>query len=73
MKNIAEYFKIDSVPIVAIGTLEDAIDYAKAKPDSFIGTAKSEGLVCRPLCDLRERNGERIIVKIKVHDFKEEL
>ena len=70
VKNIAEYFKIPSVPVVAIGTLEDAVDYAKSKPDSFIGTAKSEGIVARPLFDLRERDGKRIIVKIKVRDYE---
>ena len=38
----------------------------------MIGTADSEGLVGRPLCELRTRDGSRVIVKIKVNDFKQE-
>ena len=72
VKGIAEYFGIDIVPTIMIGTLEDGIKYVKSKPKSKIGTADSEGLVGRPLHELKDRLGNRVIVKIKVRDFKEE-
>lgn len=72
VKGIAEYFGIDVVPTIMIGTLEEGIKYVKRKPKSKIGTADSEGLVGRPLYELKDRLGNRLIVKIKVRDFKEE-
>lgn len=70
VKNIAEYFNLDIVPTIMIGKLQDGIDYVKTKPKSKIGTANSEGLVARPIYELRDRTGNRIIVKIKVKDFE---
>lgn len=69
VKDIANYFNIDSVPVVMIGKLQDGIDYVKSKPKSKIGTADAEGLVARPLLELKDKQGKRIIVKIKVRDF----
>lgn len=69
VKNIAEYFDIDLVPTVLTGTINDGIKWAKSKPKSMIGVADSEGLVGRPLIELNDRRGNRIIVKIKVCDF----
>ena len=70
IENIAEYFGIKVVPIVFEGNLQKGIDYVKTKPDSLIGTAKSEGLVGRPMVEIQDRTGKRIIVKIKVRDFE---
>lgn len=52
------------------GKLQEGIDWVKSKPKSQIGTADSEGLVARPIVELKDGNGERVIVKIKVCDFK---
>ena len=52
-----------------VGKLEDGINWVKTKPKSKIGTANSEGLVARPLVELKDRTGNRIILKIKVRDF----
>lgn len=71
VKDIANYFNIDVVPTIMIGKLQDGIDYVKTKPKSKIGTADSEGLVARPIIELKDRCGNRIIVKIKVRDFGE--
>jgi len=73
VKDIANYFGIDIVPTIMIGKLQDGIDYVKSKPKSKIGTADSEGLVARPLIELNDRRGNRIIVKIKVCDFESEM
>ena len=69
VKEIANYFNIDTVPTIMIGKLQDGVDYVKSKPKSKIGNADSEGLVARPLKELKDRTGNRIIVKIKVKDF----
>lgn len=71
VKDIANYFNINIVPTIMIGKLQDGIDWVKSKPKSNIGTANSEGLVARPLVELNDRRGNRIIVKIKVCDFEE--
>ena len=69
VEDIARYFNIDIVPIVLVGTLQEAVDYIKTRPKSKIGTADSEGVVGRPCIELQDRTGKRIIVKIKVRDF----
>ena len=62
--DIAKYFGIDTVPVVGVGTLEEAIEFVRTKPKSKIGTADSEGIVARPIYELKDRTGKRIIVKI---------
>ena len=69
VNGIARYFNLDVVPIVLVGTLQEAIDYVKSKPKSTIGEADSEGVVGRPCMELLDRCGHRVIVKIKVKDF----
>lgn len=69
IEDIARYFGIDAVPVIMVGTLEEAVDFVKSKPKSTIGTANMEGLVCKPVVDMLDRRGRRIIVKVKVKDF----
>ena len=69
VKDIANYFNIDVVPTILIGKLEDGINYVKSMPNSKIGVAKAEGLVARPVFELKDENNKRIIVKIKCCDF----
>jgi hypothetical protein len=70
VKEIANYFNIDVVPTIMIGKLQDGIVYVKGKPKSKIGNAMAEGLVARPIYELKDRCGKRIILKIKVCDFE---
>ena len=70
VNDIANYFGIESVPVIFSGNLQKGIDFVKTKPDSTIGTAKMEGLVARPKVELYDKNGNRLIVKIKVCDFE---
>lgn len=70
IENIAKTFNIDCVPIILKGTLQDAVDYVKTKPKSTIGIADMEGLVCKPVIDMLDRTGKRLIVKVKVCDFE---
>lgn len=69
--NIAHSLNLEIAPVVFYGNLQKGIDYVKTKPNSLIGTAKSEGLVGRPKIELLDRLSNRIIVKIKVRDFIE--
>lgn len=70
VEDIARAFGIDVVPIVLIGTLQDAVDFVKTRPKSTIGTANMEGVVGRPMVELKDRTGKRVIVKVKVKDFE---
>ena len=70
VKDIANYFNVRMIPTIITGNLQKGIDYVKSKPKSTIGTADIEGLVARPLHELKDQIGNRIIVKIKVRDFE---
>ncbi len=70
VEKTAQMFNIDVVPIVLTGTIQDGIDYVMKRPRSTMGTAMMEGVVGRPMVELRDRRGERVIVKIKWEDFK---
>ena len=70
VEDISRAFGIDVVPIVLIGTLQDAVDFVKTHPKSTIGTANMEGVVGRPMVELKDRTGKRVIVKVKVKDFE---
>lgn len=70
--DIAKCFGVDVVPVVFNGTIDKGVAYVKTKPHSMLGTreAKMEGLVGRPLVELRDRLGKRVIIKIKACDFE---
>lgn len=70
IEDIARAFGIDVVPIVYEGNLAGAVEFVKGKPKSTIGTADMEGIVCKPVVDMLDRRGRRLITKIKVKDFK---
>ena len=70
VEKTAQMFNIDVVPIVLTGTIQDGINYVMKHPQSTMGTAMMEGVVGRPMIELRDRRGERVIVKIKWEDFK---
>ena len=69
VEDIATAFGIDVVPIVLEGDIDNAIDFVRSNPDSTMGTAKMEGVVGRPSVEVKDRRGNRIIVKIKYRDF----
>lgn len=71
VEDIAKMFDLEIVPIVYTGTIDGAIDYVRSNPKSTIGEAMMEGVVGRPLVEMKDRCGNRMIVKIKYNDFKE--
>jgi len=71
IEEIAKSFSLQVVPVILMGTIQEAVDYVKEKPYSVIAEKNkdSEGLVGVPLARLTDFRGNRIIVKIKVCDF----
>ena len=73
VESVAETFGLKVVPIVGEGTILEAVDFVKSNPKSAISANPDydmEGIVCRPNVELRDRCGNRVIVKIKWHDFQ---
>lgn len=73
VEGIAKAFGLRTVPVVGIGTLEQAIEYVKGEPMSVVAQqpVAMEGIVCRPALELHDRCGNRLIVKIKRNDIVE--
>lgn len=69
IEDIAQSFNIEAVPVIMTGTLLEAVEFVKTRPNSTIGNAKMEGLVCKPLEEVRDRMGNRVVVKVKCKDF----
>lgn len=73
VEDIAQAMGIKVVPVVGRGSLFEAVEYVKKHPLSVIaeGRCEMEGIVARPKMEMRDRRGNRLIVKIKYEDFKE--
>ena len=72
VEDVATYFGLEIVPIVGQGTLQEAILYVLCHQKSTVDGCRAplEGVVARPLVDIYNNKGERILVKIKRQDFK---
>ena len=68
--DIAGKLGLKTPKIVGYGTLPEAIELVKTGFESGFGTAQGEGLVLRPVVELKNRGGQRIITKVKTGDFK---
>ena len=62
--------EIRVVPLVSTGTLQEAVEFVRLHPKSLLRDAEMEGIVCRPLHELFDRRGNRIITKVKCRDFE---
>lgn len=69
VEEIAQKMDIKVAPIIAEGTLEGLSNIVAEGFDSYWGEFKAEGLVVRPEVELKKRNGDRIITKLKYRDF----
>ena len=69
---ISSYFGVKTVPLIGVGTLLEAIDYIRTHPKSLLKDDTMEGIVAKPKCELFNKKGERVIVKIKCRDFDAE-
>lgn len=66
----ADEFGIKRVSIVACATLPEIINLVKDGLYSFFGDFYAEGVVAKPLYEMSDRYGNRIITKIKHKDFR---
>ncbi len=69
VEEIGASFGLRVVPIIGTGTLEEAISLTRKGIISAWGDFTAEGIVARPLTELKTRSGERLITKIKHRDF----
>jgi hypothetical protein len=69
VEDIADKLGLDIVPIIGSGTLPDMVAKARLGFESRWEGFKAEGIVARPMCELKTRAGERIITKVKYKDF----
>jgi len=73
VEDIANKLGIKAVPCVGRGTLQDGIDIVRRGFFSAYSSSDdailAEGLVMRPVLELLDRRGRRIITKIKHKDF----
>lgn len=67
--DVADLLGILDAPIVGRGTLAQAEDLVKTGFNSDWGEFEAEGLVLRPMVELKNRRGERVITKIKAKDY----
>lgn len=68
--DVASKLSLDVVPILMAGTLHEMVNLVRGGFNSMWGDFQAEGVVARPLVELRARNGERIITKLKCKDFR---
>jgi len=70
IQDIAKKLKIKIVPIVWTGTLLEAVQMTKEGFKSSLRVLPPEGLVMKPIAELKDRKGDRIITKVKLKDFQ---
>lgn len=69
VEGIAQTLGIKTVPRLGRGTLDSAVSQIKNGLTSSFGGFLAEGMVIRPIVELKSRNGHRIITKLKHKDF----
>ena len=67
--DIAQRLKIQSVPVIGYGNLLELLAWIKNGTKSKWGDFFAEGIVARPITELQDRRGNRIITKIKHKDI----
>lgn len=86
VEDVANKLGLEVAPLLGYGTLQDAIDivssgitfdsnnkitrWGRGQLDSHFGSFEAEGIIARPVQQLFDRHGNRIITKIKGVDFK---
>ena len=71
IEDIAKTFNVPVAPIVLTGTIQQAVEHVKSKPRCTVAEQEkeAEGLVGRPVTEIKDRFGNRVIVKVKACDF----
>ena len=69
VEEIADTLSLDIVPVIGTGTRYDMVEKVRCSFNSVWGNFQAEGIVARPSCELKSRNGHRVITKLKHRDF----
>jgi RNA ligase len=69
IEDVSRKLGLDVVPIVGNGTLYEMVVAVRSGFTSRWGLFNAEGVVARPATELCDRNGKRIITKLKHKDF----
>jgi len=69
VQQIAGAIGLDTVDCWYVGSMRDAIELVRKKPTSAFGDFIIEGLIGKPTINILDRQGQRIITKVKVKDF----
>jgi ATP-dependent RNA circularization protein (DNA/RNA ligase family) len=69
VQDVADKLGIRTVPIIGRGTLFDMVEMTRQGFSSQWGDFQAEGIVARPIVELFDRGGRRIITKVKCKDF----
>lgn len=69
VEGIAQMMGLEMVPIVKIAPLEELVKVVEGGLKSSWGDFIAEGVVARPMFELKNKFGERLIVKIKARDL----
>ena len=70
MRKIGSQLGIEGAPLIKYGTLWDMVELVKKGFNSTWGDFLAEGIVARPLIELKDRAGKRVITKLKYKDFR---
>lgn len=70
VEDIAQKLSLDIVPVIGSGTLFEMVAKVKEGFNSQWGDFIAEGIVARPLVELKTRRGDRLITKVKCKDFR---
>lgn len=70
VESIADKLDIKVAPIIKEGTLKELSEFVAKGFNSEWGDFTAEGVVARPKVELKKRNGDRIITKLKYKDFE---
>jgi hypothetical protein len=69
VESIAAKLGIAAVPYIGRTNLERIVGIVRDGFQSRIGVAQAEGIVARPIETLFDKNGDRLIIKLKTKDF----
>lgn len=69
VREIAASLGLDMVPDLGVMPLSEAIATCKVGFSSAFGDFPAEGIIARPLVEMKNRRGERIITKLKCKDY----
>lgn len=70
--DIANYLGVHRAEVLGVAPLKEIEEFVKSKPCSKLAKTPNfpmEGVVCRPIGNIKDRSGNRIIAKIKHKDY----